>query len=146
MDLVAVHILWVFDAQVLSPITCRTRRSLRRPRTPRCRGAGRGGVGLAPCPQAPRASTGKVRVDINLVYHTYNLYRTWWMQMYCCSVWTIQTRSLRISYTIPKMSTTSYFRIPCRIRSKAMKVPLLPTPALQGSTDRLRSRSKFSKT
>ena len=68
------------------------------------------------------------------------------MQMYCCSVWTIQTRSLRISYTIPKMSTTSYFRIPCRIRSKAMKVPLLPTPALQWSADQLRSRSKFSKT
>ena len=36
----------------------------------------------------------------------------WWMQMYCCSVWTIQTLSLRISNTIPKMSTTSYLRIP----------------------------------
>ena len=59
---------------------------------------------------------------------------TWWMQMYCCSVWTIQTLSFLISYTIPKMSTTSNFLIPCRILSMAIIVPDRPTPALQWAT------------
>ena len=59
---------------------------------------------------------------------------TWWMQMYCCSVCTIHTLSFLISYTIPKMSTTSYFLMPCRIRSMAIMVPLRPTPALQCAT------------
>ena len=34
--------------------------------------------------------------------------------MYCCSVCTIHTLSFLISYTIPKISTTSYFLIPCQ--------------------------------
>ena len=29
------------------------------------------------------------------------LRRHWWMQMYCCSVCTIHTRSFLISYTMP---------------------------------------------
>jgi len=60
--------------------------------------------------------------------------RHWWMQMYCCSVWTIHTLSFLISYTIPKISTTSYFLMPWRIRSMAIMVPDLPTPALQWTT------------
>jgi len=99
--------------------------------------------------------------------------RHWWMQMYCCSVWTIQTckyqkqkmvlpciksltdtdcslgeptLSLRMLYTIPKISTMSDFRICCRIRSRAMKVPDRPTPALQWTTmGRTRSSSGWTR-
>lgn len=60
--------------------------------------------------------------------------RHWWMQMYCCSVWTIQTLSFRIAQTIPKMSTYFDTNICCNILSRVMKVPLRPTPALQCTT------------
>lgn len=60
--------------------------------------------------------------------------RHWWMQMYCCSVWTIQTRSFLIAQTIPKMSTYFDTRICCSILSRVIKVPLRPTPALQWTT------------
>lgn len=60
--------------------------------------------------------------------------RHWWIQIYCCSVWTIQTRSFLIAQTIPKISTYFDTRICCSILSKVMKVPLRPTPALQWTT------------
>jgi len=60
--------------------------------------------------------------------------RHWWIQIYCCSVCTIQTRSFLITQTIPKISTYFDTRICCSILSKVMKVPLRPTPALQWTT------------
>lgn len=60
--------------------------------------------------------------------------RHWCMQMYCCSVWTIHTRSFLIAHTIPKMSTYLDTRICCSILSNVMNVPLRPTPALQWTT------------
>ena len=75
----------------------------------------------------------KKRLNIVFVWGEHFIV-TWWMQMYCCSVWTIQTLSFLISYTIPKMSTTSNFLIPCRILSMAIIVPDRPTPALQWAT------------
>lgn len=50
------------------------------------------------------------------------------------SFWTIHTRSLRISCTIPNISTVSYFLMCWRIRSNAINVPDLPTPAEQCTT------------
>jgi len=48
------------------------------------------------------------------------------------SVCTIHSRSLRISKTVPKISSTSLVCINCIKRSMAMKVPERPTPALNG--------------
>lgn len=60
--------------------------------------------------------------------------RHWCMQMYCCSVWTIHTRSFLIAHTIPNMSTYLDTSICCSILSNVMNVPLRPTPALQWTT------------
>lgn len=49
------------------------------------------------------------------------------------SVWTMERRCDRISDTIPRMSTNSCSRMCCMRRSRAMKVPVLPTPALNAT-------------
>ena len=82
--------------------TCQTLRCPRRPQRPRCRAAGRGGVGLAPSPLARPAGTENWREFKKIVFVQENytdvaVIETWWIQIYCCSVWTIQTRSFRIS-------------------------------------------------
>ena len=70
--------------------------------------------------------------------------RHWCMQMYCCSVWTIHTRSFLIAQTIPKMSTYFDTKICWSILSNVMNVPLRPTPALQWTTIGLWSGLTFS--
>ena len=85
-----------------------------------------------PSPLALPRGTEKKRLNIVLWWEHFVV--TWWIQMYCCSVWTIQTLSFLISYTIPKISTTSNFLIPWRILSMAIIVPDRPTPALQWAT------------
>lgn len=50
------------------------------------------------------------------------------------SVWTIDRRWERISDTMPRMSANSCSLMCCIRRSRAMNVPVLPTPALRNSS------------
>lgn len=65
------------------------------------------------------------------------------------SVWTMDKRCERISDTIPRMSTNSCSLMCCIKRSRAMNVPVLPTPALRTHTRHVhhhRAQCKVSQT
>lgn len=60
------------------------------------------------------------------------------------SVWTIDIRYDLISETRPKMSTNSWSRMCCKSLSRAMKVPVRPTPALQKKVQMARESQQAS--
>ena len=53
------------------------------------------------------------------------------MKTYCCSTWTMRFLSRRKDVTYPNTSTVLSTAILCNMASTTIKVPVLPTPALQ---------------
>ena len=56
------------------------------------------------------------------------------MKTYCCSTWTMRFLSRRKDVTYPNTSTVFSTAILCNMASTTIKVPVLPTPALQWMT------------
>ena len=56
------------------------------------------------------------------------------MKTYCCSTWTMRFLLRRKDDTYPNTSTVFSAAILCNMASTTIKVPVLPTPALQWTT------------